>query len=224
MPHRKTPLVTEQIYHVFNRSVARQPIFLTDTNYKRALSVLEYYNFSKPSLRFSHFNRLPLAQKDEFLKNLKNSGKPCIELLAFCFMPNHVHFLIKEIMENGISTFMRNFQNSYAKYFNLKTDRTGTLFQAMFKAVRIETDEQLLHIARYIHLNPITSFVLKDIEELMIYPWSSFPVYLGKQTLDILNTEMVLNFFPSLKHFIDFNKDQISYQRELNRIKHLLLE
>ena len=224
MPYRKTPLIADQIYHVFNRSVARQPIFLTDTDYRRALAVTEYYSYLKPALRFSHYNRLQPPQKNEFFKNLKKNSKPCIELLAFCFMPNHLHFLIKEIKENGIATFMSNFQNSYAKYFNLKTDRSGSLFQAMFKAVRIETDEQLIHVARYIHLNPITGFILKDIEELSNYPWSSFPIYLGKQTLDILNKDTVLSFFSSVKRFIDFTRDQINYQRDLDKIKHLLLE
>ena len=94
----------------------------------------------------------------------------------------------------------------------------------MFKAVRIETDEQLVHTARYIHLNPITGFILKDINKLSNYPWSSFPIYLGKQTLDIINKETVLDFFSSLKQFVDFTKDQINYQRELDKIKHLTLE
>ncbi len=139
-------------------------------------------------------------------------------------MPNHVHFLIKEIRENGIAAFMSNFQNSYAKYFNLKNGRTGALFQAMFKAVLIETDEQLLHVVRYIHLNPLTSFILKNIEDLAKYPWSSFQEYLGKSKWNIVDKDFILSFFPSLKHFIDFTKDQIDYQRELDKIKHLTFE
>lgn len=224
MTIRKTPLVVNEIYHVFNRSVARQPIFLSNFDYQRALDVLTFYSYFDPPLRFSHCKRLSEPQKTAFMESLRKKGEKQIELLAFCLMPNHIHFLIKEIREKGISTFMSNFQNSYAKYLNLKTQRNGALFQTAFKAVRIETDEQLIHITRYIHLNPLTSYILKDIEGLINYPWSSFPIYLGKHPLDILSKNQVLGLFSSIDQFISFTKDQVEYQRELDKIKHLALE
>jgi len=224
MPYRKTPLVNGEIYHVYNRSVARQPFFLTDTYYQRGYEVLSYYNNLNPPVRFSHFFRLPAPLKNEVLENLNKDNQKLVQILAFCLMPNHVHFLIKEIRDKGITTFMRKFQNSYAKYFNTKTERSGSLFQSMFKAVRILTDEQLLHVARYIHLNPVTAFILKNIEELSNYPWSSYPIYIGKQSSDIISTDEVLSFFTSKDKFIKFTEDQIDYQRKLDKIKHLLLE
>lgn len=225
MPYRKTPIVSGQIYHIFNRSVARQPIFLSDTYYQRAYQVLSYYNNLNPPIRFSHFSRLPLSLKNEILQDLNKENQKLVEILAYCFMPNHVHFLIKEISENGITTFMRKFQNSYAKYFNTRNKRSGSLFQSMFKAVRIQTSEQLIHVARYIHLNPVTAFILKDIEELSNYPWSSYTVYVGKQPSDVINnTNEILSFFASKDEFIKFTEDQIDYQRQLNQIKHLVLE
>jgi len=175
-------------------------------------------------VRYSHFSRLPDSTKNEILESLNKENQKLVQILAFCFMPNHVHFLIKEIREKGISTFMRKFQNSYAKYFNTKTERSGSVFQSMFKAVRILTDEQLLHVARYIHLNPITSFILKNVEELANYPWSSYPIYIGKQSANIISTEGILSFFPTKEKFIKFTEDQVDYQRKLDRIKHLLLE
>lgn len=221
---RKVPLVVNEIYHVFNRSVARQPIFLSNYDYQRALDIMNFYRYFNLPIRFSHYKRLPEAQKSDLMDKLKKRNEKQVEILAFCLMPNHIHFLIKQIKEKGISTFMSNFQNSYAKYFNLKTERSGTLFQTMFKAVRIETDEQLIHVTRYIHLNPLTAFILKDITQLINYPWSSFQIYLGKNKSDIINTEMILDFFPSVEKFVIFTKDQIDYQRELGNIKHLLLE
>lgn len=158
------------------------------------------------------------------MDSLRKNNDKQVDVMAFCLMPNHVHFLIKEIKEKGISTFMSNFQNSFAKYFNLKTERTGSLFQTMFKAVRIETEEQLIHVVRYIHLNPVTAFILKNVEQLTVYPWSSFPIYLGKQTSEIINTNEILSYFPSIDKFIQFTKDNVNYQRELDRIKHLVLE
>lgn len=222
--YRKTVFAPGQIYHVFNRSIAKQPIFHNTRDYQRALDTLIFYSYSNPIVRFSHYNRLSSDKKSEFMKNLRDGDRKRIELLAFCLMPNHIHFLIKEVTENGISTFMSNLQNSYAKYFNQKTVRTGSLFQTMFKAVRIETDEQLVHVARYIHLNPVTAYILKDINQLKGYLWSSFIDYIGLRNLDILNKDLVLGYFSSIEQFISFTNDQIDYQRELDQIKHLTLE
>lgn len=224
MSYRKEPFIVGQIYHIFNRSIARQPIFLSNSYYQRAMEVMEFYSYINPLLRFSHYNRLPLKSKLDFMNELKTKHQKQIEMFAFCLMPNHAHFLIREIIENGIKNFMSNFQNSYAKYFNLKTERDGSLFQTTFKGIRIETDEQFLHIARYIHINPLTAYMLADIYQLEYYSWSSYPIYLNKLKLDILNRNTLLDFFPSTEKFIDFTKDQIDYQRELDKIKHLLFE
>ena len=119
---------------------------------------------------------------------------------------------------------MRNFQNSYNKYFNTKHDRTGSLTQAMFKAVRIETDEQLLHVNRYIHLNPYTGHVVHTIKDLETYPWSSFPLYLSDEKNSFVDTSFILQMFPSIEEFKKFTYDQADYQRQLHQIKHLVLE
>lgn len=224
MSYRKFPIVSGQIYHIFNRSVGRIPIFLSSRDYQRVLDVSAFYSYFNPPSRFSHFQRLPESQKADLMDNSKKEGERQIELYTFSFMPNHIHFLIKEIREKGISTFMSNLQNSYAKYFNIKNDRSGGLFQQMFKSVLIETDEQFIHVARYIHLNPVTAFILKDVDELGNYPWSSFSAYTGKYDIDFLNKEFLLSFFPSIDNLIKFTKDQMDYQRKLDKIKHLLLE
>lgn len=220
---RKNPIIVGQIYHVFNRSIGRQPIFLNNSSFQRAIETISYYQYLETPLRFSHFNRLPSKLKNKTLDTLLQSRKR-VKILAFCLMPNHFHFLIQEISDRGTSSFMSNLQNSYAKYFNTKNERNGALFQQMFKAVLIETDKQLIHVTRYIHLNPLTSFILKDIEELSDYPWSSFPEYLGMSNWSIVDKEFILDFFPSIQSFIDFTRDQIDYQRQLDKLKHLLLE
>ncbi|MGB9613620.1 MAG: transposase, partial [Candidatus Margulisiibacteriota bacterium] len=148
MPYRIHPFSQGEIYHVFNRSIGNIPIFLNKRDYRRAIEVINFYNYSNPPLRFSYFNRLTPGEKSKILTELETVHRKQIDLLSFCLMPNHLHFLIKEVEKNGISTFMSNFQDSYAKYFNLRTERHGSLFQSMFKAVRIETEEQLLHVCR----------------------------------------------------------------------------
>jgi len=224
VPRRRIVITTGEIYHIFNRSVGRVPIFNSTRDYKRALEVFQFYAYSNPPLKYSRFNVLPSDQKVAFLQNLHTSHPKIVKFITYCLMPNHFHFLVTELQENGISTFMRNFQNSYAKFFNTKYDRTGALFQSMFKAVRIETDEQLLHVSRYIHLNPATSFVLRDVEELDHYHWSSWNTYNQLSAQDVFDTSAIMSHFKSLEDFRRFNFDQVDYQRNLDEIKHLKLE
>ena len=222
MPYRRIPFVVHEIYHVFNRSIAREPIFINKRDYERVLHVIEFYSYNKPGLRFSFFNRLPQEQRSHYLNNLKAKHRKSIGIMSYCLMPSHVHFVLEEIEEGGIARFMSNIQNSYAKYFNTKNKRSGSLFQSMFKAVRIETDEQLLHVVRYIHLNPLTSYVVKERGDLEKYPWSSYQEYLGQARIS--NPHSVLRFYQSLEEFIIFTLDQTDYQRELDKVKHLILD
>lgn len=223
MAHRKILLVKDEIYHLFNRGVARQPIFKSLKDYQRAIEVFRYYQYSKSPLRFSFFNRLPKDQKDKFLEQLKKSTNLQVDIICFCLMPNHFHFLVKNLTEKGINKFMSNFQNSYAKFFNTKLERDGSLFQQNFKAVRIESDEQLIHVSRYIHLNPVTAYLVKTVEELINYPWSSYREYLTRNG-SFVNKNLILNHFRSVNDYKKFLADQVDYQRKLDQIKHLTLE
>lgn len=223
MPYRKVPIVSEEIYHIFNRSIAGQPLFLVPTDYRRAFELINFYRYADQPVRFSHFKQLSVDLKQRFLEEMKNrlSG---IEILAYCLMPNHVHFLVKQLQEKAISDFMRKVLHGYSSYFNLKHKRTGSLFQAMFKLVRIETDEQLAHVSRYIHLNPVTACIIQ-IEMLERYAWSSFSNYVANDSCDsFVATDQVLSNFRSRDAYKTFVFDQADYQRELAKIKRLLLE
>lgn len=222
MSLRKTPIVKGEVYHVFNRSVGKQPIFFSSKDYQRAIEVFKFYLYDKPPLRFSFYNRLPDNQKVKFYEVMLKIKSPIVDIYCFCLMPNHFHFLLRNLTENGIGQFMSNFQNSYAKYFNTKTGRTGTLFQQNFKAVRIESDEQLTHVSRYIHLNPVTSYLI-EAEDLKNYLWSSYPYYLSERPTYIFK-DPVLSQFKSVESYKKFVLDQTEYQRKLNEIKHLTLE
>lgn len=222
MPRRKIVLTTDEIYHVATRSIAQVPIFEQTRDYLRALEAIDYYRYTNTSISFSHYKRLQKEVKEAFIKNLRKH-KTLINILSFCLMPNHCHLLLKQNQDEGISTFMSNYQNSYAKYFNTKYKRVGGLFQSMFKAVRIETDEQLLHVSRYIHLNPASAYLI-EIEQLKTYPWSSFPEYLNEQGREFVDTELTLSLFKTRDDYKKFVFDQADYQRELQTIKHLLLE
>lgn len=224
MPGRNIPLVTNQIYHVFNRGIASQPVFLGKLDYERARQTIFYYQNLKVPLRYSFFLRLPSNERGELLQNLRKKKEFIIEILCFCFIPNHFHLLVRQLQDGGISSFMSNFTNSYTRYFNTKTKRSGPLFQGKFKAVRTETDEQLIHVSRYIHLNPYTSYVVKTVEELINYPYSSFSEYLNLKGIGVCNKDFILAHFKNSDTYKQFVFDQADYQRQLDQIKHLVLE
>lgn len=223
MPGRATLLVNDQIYHVFNRGIDHRSTFTNKWELERAMMVLSYYRFSTPPMRLSRFLQLSNQDRQKILSKLNESEK-LVELLCFCLMPNHFHFLIKQLTENGISKFLSNLQNSYTRYFNTRNSRIGPLFLDQFKAILIETDGQLIHVSRYIHLNPLTSYVVKDFEDLKNYPWSSFGEFLDIIQNKICSSEFILDFFKRNKDYEMFVHDQANYQRELHKIKHLILE
>jgi putative transposase len=220
MPYRRIVFTTGEVYHVLNRGIAQAPIFLSPKEYKRFLQLIDYYRFFDLSISFSHFSRLCLKDKKEFKNNLKEKQ---VEIFAFCLMPNHFHLLLRQEKEGGIAKTLSNLQNGYAKYFNIKHKRSGSLFQSMFKAIRIETDEQLLHVSRYIHLNPSSSYLVK-IKDLSKYPWSSLLDYLKNKSSSFTNAKLILELAGGRKSYEKFVFAQAEYQRELNKIKHLALE
>lgn len=224
MPARKVPLVTGQYYHIFNRGINKQPIFLGLKEYQRAFNLLDFYSFATTKLRFSKFLQLAKDERISIYENMRKERDKIVEIVSFCLMPNHFHFLLQQKKDNGISKFMALFQNSYTRYFNTKYKKIGPILQGQCKAVRVEDDEQFIHLTRYIHLNPYTSYVVKEKEDLEIYPWSSFPEYIERSETNICDKAIVAERFKDVASYKKFVYDQADYQRELDRIKHLTLE
>lgn len=170
---------------------------------------------------YPKFKSLSESIKEDYNASFRNKV-PFVEIYCYAFMPNHYHFLLRQLMNNGIKQFISNMQNSFAKYFNLRHDRDGTLFQHTFKGKRIETDEQFIHVSRYVHLNPVTSYLI-NFEHLATYSWTSFFEYANaKKEHSFITTEFLLNMFKSRKKYYDFVSDQAEYQRTLSLIKDLV--
>lgn len=212
MPGRITPLINGEYYHIFNRGSEKKNIYTKTRDYSRFQKTFYYYKFCGPKPKFSQFTKTSL------FKPLLN--EKMVEILCFCLMPNHFHFLVKQIKEKGISTFLSQLSNSYTKYFNLKYVRVGPLLQGAFKAVRIESEEQLIHASRYIHLNPVAAGIVKLPEE---YPWSSYLEYIQKAPF-FCSIKEVMDFFKTPKNYQKFVEDQIDYASKLELIKHQLLD
>ncbi|MBI2595385.1 transposase [Candidatus Daviesbacteria bacterium] len=213
MPYRQTPFINQNFYHIFNRGVEKRIIFLTQDDYDRFFQTIYYYQFSGPKPRFSTHRRFRFK---DFHKNPK-----IVEIIVFCFMPNHFHLLIRQIRDGGIVEFMSKVLNGYTKYFNTKHRRVGALFQGQFKAVMIETDEQLLHVSRYIHLNPYVAELTKDLAD---FSNSSYKEYVTLGGQGICVKEHILNFFKNSMHYQKFINDYEDYALRLKRIEHLLID
>ncbi|OGG11018.1 hypothetical protein A2Z00_03715 [Candidatus Gottesmanbacteria bacterium RBG_13_45_10] len=161
-------------------------------------------------------------ERQKILLNSNTADKRLVEIICYVFMPNHFHLLVKQTREDGIRLFVARALNSYTRYSNTKRKRVGTLFQGTFKAVRVEDDEQLIHLSRYIHLNPLVSYVVKDAD-FLTYPWSSLPDYLQNNTMGV-STQYILSHFRSQEEYKQFVLDQVDYAKKLQDIKHLTFD
>lgn len=222
MPKRRLPFVTNYYYHIFNRGLAKRPIFMDKRDYEKFIFTLFYYRFTKLPMKLSHFLQISNSARQNIISKLTTTGTKNIDILCFVLMPNHFHLLLKQVVDNGISNYLRLISNSWTHYFNLKYNRQGALFQGIFKAVMIEDDKQLIHLSRYIHINPVVSNIIKE-KDFLKYQWSSFNDYL-KRTSHFVDVETIFSHFSKPISYKNFVLNQIDYGKKLEGIKHLLLE
>lgn len=176
-------------YHVYNRGVEKRIVFLDDRDYKMFLHFLKFY--LDPEEKIDHDTGIPnrMSLADE------------ISLLAYCLMPNHFHLLVKQTKKDGLTKFMRRISTNYVMYFNKRYQRVGPLFQGIYKAVLIDTDDLLLHVNRYIHRNPVElSGGINPISALTDYPYASYGDYVGIRHTRWVQTQPILSYFGKNKN------------------------
>lgn len=142
-------------YHVYNRGANKQPIFKDDTDKEKFLSLLARHLDKTLQLRDS---------------NGKEYEKYAADLVAYCLMDNHFHLLLfQQADTTAISRLLKSVSTAYSMYYNRRHRHQGTIFQGVFKASHINDESYLLHISRYIHMNPFS---------YMTYQWSSLAYFL----------------------------------------------
>lgn len=220
MGYRKVPLIESNIYHVYTRSIAEFRIFRSEKDYQRMVETMYYYLAKSPPCKFSTFLRLLDNARNITMEKIDSSEK-IVSIIGYCIMPTHIHLILKQIKEEGISKYMNLVLKSYGKYFNIKYERHGPLYEGRFKNVIVETDEQFQHLTRYIHLNPVSASLVKDPSQ---WKYSSYREYLNLVSKDDSFCEF--SEYLNLGHetYKDFVLERIDYQRELQKIKHLLIE
>ncbi|MES2059962.1 MAG: transposase [Patescibacteria group bacterium] len=150
MAYRNFKFSVGEYYHLYNRGVDKRSIFVDDHDRNRLAYLMHLSNGDRS------FDIQKVFREYEISEIFKiDTGKPLVSICAWVFMDNHFHILAKEIVDGGISRFMKNLCGSYSKYFNIKHDRTGALFEGRFKAQHVDTDIYLKYLFAYIHLNPI---------------------------------------------------------------------
>lgn len=204
-------LVTGEIYHIYSKSIAEFVIFNNDVEYSRMKETMLYYQTERQHVNFAKFIETEVKQEA--------GGEKLVDIICYCPMPTHLHLTLKQLKDKGISNFMRHVLESYTHYFNTKHNRKGPLWENRFRRVLVKTDEQLLHLTRYIHLNPATAYLVNKPEE---WAYSSYMEYLSSDKPKICAYSEVLDIKPvSYKIFVE---DRVSYQRDLAKIKSLILD
>ncbi|MBP6913227.1 MAG: transposase [Candidatus Levybacteria bacterium] len=174
-------------YHIYNRGVERRDIFLDKQDCVVFQRYLKLY-LAKPS----EVANIDVPRIQIFLQNNLHDE---LDLLAFSLMPNHIHLQVRQVHEDSISKLMKRLITSYVMYFNRKYKRVGPLFQNRYKAALIEGDSYLLHLSRYIHLNPTKI----NNNKIDFNDFCSLPYYLGEKESSWLKYSEILSYFNGYK-------------------------
>lgn len=205
---RKEVFAEENFYHIYNRGVDKRLIFGSDKDRVRFVhTIYVLNNFVEIPHRFDLITLEP--------KELLTPTKPLIKFAAGCLMSNHYHSLVTPLQKNGITKLFHKLGTSYTMYFNKRNERTGRLFENIFKARHVDSHEYASYLTQYIHLNPLELFraepsteeILRKVE---LYEWSTLPDYLGKTS----KLSILLN--PPLFRDEVLDMDAVEYKKFLH--------
>lgn len=194
MPRKIVPLVTGETYHLFNRGVDKRNIFSDK---------VDFFRFHKSLQLFNAENKSGSVFELSFDEDWINSQKPLVDIHAYCLLNNHFHLLLTQVVDNGISEFMKRVGGGYTSYFNERFNRSGSLFQGTFKRVLCESNEQFLYLAAYVNLN-------NKVHERKDFYLSSFDVYAGNKIEKFVKTSVILEQYKSHDSFILFSEKTAS--------------
>jgi len=205
------------VAHICNRGVDKRKIFNDKEDYRRFRDNLFLLNNVNGKIRTKYKNIFSINA------NLPDRNK-LVEIFKWSLLPNHFHLLLQQKENRVLENFMRSLITRYCIYFNKKYDRVGPLFQGIYKAVLITEDSHLLHLSRYIHLNP------SEFTKSLINAYSSYPDYLKLRNTVWLNPNPVMKFFenkviPEIKKFNKYKDFVEKYRKDSTQtLRKLILE
>ena len=172
--YRKMPM-QGSYYHIYNRGVNRGDIFYKESDYFFCLKRVSNY-----------------------------CKKYSVQVIAYCLMPNHYHFLIRQDGEVPVSRWIQTVFNGYAQAFNKENNRKGTLFESRCQIKLIDKEAWLLHLVRYIHLNPVQAGLVFDAKD---WPYSNYLEWIGERNGSLVDRDFIKRSFDSANVYIDFVRE-----------------
>jgi len=175
------------VYHIYTHANGKDLIFREDENYKYFLSKLLKYI-------------VPIA-----------------EIYVYCLMPNHFHLLIRFKDSDQISNedehkyLMRQFSNllnGYAKAYNKKYNRKGSLFLDFLKRKRVVNEKYLIKLLHYIHNNPVNHGFIEDINN---WKYSSYQSYINFSKESKIERKEMMQYFDTINDFVEYHKSDVEY-------------
>jgi putative transposase len=177
MPRKRPEYLPGQIYHFYNRGAHRISIFKEPTNYLFVIGKIKKY-----------------------------SAKFDLSVLAYCLMPNHYHFLVRQDGEQSAGLLPRYVFNSYSKAYNKRFLHSGTLFEGNYMVKTVLKDSHLLHLCRYIHGNPVKDGLVADPAD---WPYSNYLEWIGQRSGSLYDPEFIQANFPVAAHYRAFVLDDL---------------
>lgn len=241
MPYRKEEFSNGETYHIILRAIDDNLIFKDIDDYYRGIFSIYEFNNANP---VDIWLRRQQRKKEKLLEALEGPSFQTperdllVDILAFCFMPNHIHLLLRQVKDGGITKFMLKVGTGYAVYFNKKYQRKGYVFQNRFKSVYIKDNNQFIIVVPYIFTNPTALIepgwkengirehspeeVIKFLEN---YKWSSYQDCIGKKNFpSVAQRDFVLEVIGGEQRCKDAVENWIGYKKETGQYADLFLE
>ena len=221
MGNRKISFAIGEYYHIYNRGVDKRIVFADTHDIRR---------FFKSMIEFNTVNPVGSLYENSFLQLWGETPKlneKLVNIIAYCLNPNHFHLILEQLVDGGISEFMKRLGGGYTGYFNQKHDRNGSLFQGVFKDMHIDSNEYLLHVSAYVNLNDRVHQLGGETPKL-VQGMSSWREYTDKKIKGICKKEIILGQFKNINEYKEFAlsslKSVIKRKLELKDFDKLLLE
>lgn len=215
---RKDPFIIGQYYHIYNRGTDKRIIFEDSFDLLRFFQSIQEFNTIDP-IGSIYENRF----KD---KQLGSRSTKLVDIVCYCLNHNHYHFILTPLVENGIEKFMQKLGGGFTRYFNIKYERSGVLFQGKFKSIYIETDKYLMYLSAYVNLNNRIHKTLLGTPTTK----SSWEEYIGGNKESICNKSIILDRYKNIEDYKKFAESVVQgvvrnrLQDDLNLDKDLLIE
>ncbi len=177
MPARKVAFAQGEYYHIYNRGAGRLPIFRQAVDFEFVLGRMQQY---ARSLRVS--------------------------VLAYCLLPNHYHLLVRQDGGEPVGLLPQRVFNSYAKAFNRRYERSGTLFEGRYEAIHVDREAYLIHLCRYIHANPVKHGLVTDLAD---WPHTNYHEWIGRRNRILFDGGFARGLFPDPAEYMRFVTDYV---------------